>query len=187
MVGSGSRKSVKQALLDRGVDEKYTVHICEEAQTATFMLHSPSSYALRGFQQYRPFVTEKKTNDPKTSRYFTYQPRVYGPGDPCVFGLDYCDLDNIEHLFITEGLFETVKLLNLGFNSVAILSSNASKILLDELGQMCDIIIWCGDADDAGNKSNIRKIATHRLSFDKDLDEVDDLEITNKIKELLEN
>ena len=59
-------RSVEQSLLNRGVDSKYQVHICETQQVATFMLYSPSSHALRGYHQYRPFTLDKRNNDPKT-------------------------------------------------------------------------------------------------------------------------
>lgn len=177
-------RSVEQSLLNRGVDSKYQVHICETQQVATFMLYSPSSHALRGYHQYRPFTLEKRNNDPKNSRYFTYQPRVMQHGDPCVFGLEYCNDIDLSPLFVTEGLFETVKLLNLGFNSVAILSSNASKILLKELKALSPEIVWCGDDDEAGNRSNVNRIASHRLKFVQDIDEIPDSVVLQKIKTL---
>lgn len=167
--------SVKDKLLERGTDSRYAI-ICEDSGVATFLLYSPLTKALRGYQQYNPYSDDKSNKNKRESRYFTYQQRVQGHGDSCVFGLEQCTLDK-EYLFVTEGIFESIKLHTLGCDSIAILSSDASRYLLKEIESLCSKIVWCGDNDKAGNRSNMNKIAQYRLTFEKDLDEMPDEEI----------
>lgn len=175
---------VKDALVARGITDRYRVSICENEKSATFVLYNPTNKKLRGYQKYNPFNTSKKMNDVENGRYYTYQPKVKGVGDSAVFGLEYCDNVEGNLLFVTEGVFDAVRILNEGHNAIAILSSDASRYLLKELEGLGGEVVWCGDDDDAGNRSNMNRIAKHRMCFDVDIDEVGEARLKDTINAL---
>ena len=145
---------------------------------ATFPLYDVNG-RLTGYQQYNPTTTEKKTNDPRSSRYFTYQPPVKNTGWPVCWGLEY--IEHRDTLFITEGVFEAMRLIGMGYDAVAILTSNPHPLMVTQLyGLGYTRIVWCGDNDDAGRKSKIIPTVDDVMFFEKDIDELeyDVLELT---------
>lgn len=97
--------------------ELYTVHIDEDKGVATFMLFDLSG-ALCGYQQYRPSATKEKKNHPREGRYYTYRIEGRTP----VFGLETWSWSRA--LFIVEGIFDCVRIHNLGYSAVAVLSND---------------------------------------------------------------
>lgn len=156
------------------------VWLDHELNKATFMLHGIISNKILGYQTYNPSSKSKKTNDPEEARYYTYQPSHKVTGEYAVFGLEY--IENRGTLFVTEGIFEATRLIGLGFDAIAILTSNPPKNLITQLHTITDNIIWCGDNDKAGKSSRLAKYP--HLVFDKDLDEVEEKELISAIKEL---
>ncbi len=89
-------------------------------ELAVFPLYNLSGQ-LVGYQNYRPNATKKKTNDPREARYFT---RVK---QETVWGLEYLNPCRPE-LFVVEGVFDAVKLVELGFNAVAVLCNDPKAV-----------------------------------------------------------
>lgn len=177
-------------LLSRGASNLnlYDLHIAEDS--ATFMLYgvknflnnSPNIKPL-GFQTYRPYVQNKKTNHPRDSRYFTYQPKSKVLQDTVVFGLERLE-NKPDFLYITEGIFEAMTLHRLGYPAIAVLTASPSKYLKDCLSALAKESVWAGDNDPAGNKSWLSKACDHRLLLDKDLDETPDTVIINAVSKI---
>lgn len=178
---------MKKHLLQRGMSNfNYDMVLDYKNDVVTFMLYGVFDFIINknnikplGYQTYRYKITQKKTNDPQSSRYFTYQPKCSVINDVVVFGLER--LVETENLFITEGIFEAVNLHRLGYSAVAVLTSDPNKRLKKLLPYLAKKTIWCGDNDRAGNNSWLAKACDYRLVLDKDLDETLDDEILSKI------
>lgn len=161
---------------------KFAVWIDQTENLATFPLYDTVG-RLVGYQQYNPSTHEKKSNDPKCSRYFTYHRGVKDTGYGVVWGLD-----NIQHyngtLFVTEGVFEAARILSLGYDAIAILSSCPPKQTITQLyGLGFEKLIWCGDNDKAGRRSKVIKMVDGVMFFDVDLDEVGESELLERLND----
>lgn len=165
--------------LKRRFADKINCHVDSVNNVATFYLHGIITKKILGYQVYDPKSINKKRNDLGNSRYFTYMPSYKKTGEYAIFGLEY--LENRDKLFVTEGIFEACRLISLGFDAIAILSSDVPKGFVSQLLTLNENIIWCGDNDKAGNNSNMKIFK--RMCFDKDLDEVDEETLINAIKE----
>lgn len=116
--------SLEKHLLSRHVDLNLHKPVIDEVEgVATFFLYNLSGQ-LVGYQQYRPSATKERHNDPKNGRYFTY--RV--SGHIGVFGLESVKTDS-KTLYVTEGIFDAVRLTEKGCAAIAVLSNNPSKEL----------------------------------------------------------
>jgi len=110
--------SVAKHLEDRHVaDGLYSVYTDEVEGVATFLLRDGIG-ALTGYQQYRPDAGKEKKNHPREGRYFTYKTA----GRIAVFGMETFGWSR--PLFITEGIFDCVRLHNEGLSSLALLSND---------------------------------------------------------------
>lgn len=180
--------SLIKHLSQRGMgDFNYDMVLDSENEIVTFMLYGVVDFLINrtnikplGYQQYRHLVSEKKTNDPTNSRYFTYQPKCSVINDVVVFGLESLKT-RPENLFITEGIFEAVNLHRLGHSAIAVLTSDPNKRLKELLPYLAHKTTWCGDNDKAGNNSWLARACDNRLVLDSDLDETPDDEILSKI------
>lgn len=110
--------TVREHLKNRHVCvSRYSIHIDEVNRTATFLLFNLSGQ-ICGYQRYRPDANKTKSNDPRLSRYYTFRPSI-GIG---VFGLETISYSRT--VFVTEGIFDAVRLHNLGFTAIAALSND---------------------------------------------------------------
>lgn len=155
----------------------------DKENVATFYLHGVLSNKILGYQVYNPKSTCKKSNIPRDSRYYTYQTSHKITGEYAIFGLEYIERRGI--LFVTEGIFEACRLINLGYDAVAILTSNPPTSLITQLFTISDTIVWCGDNDKAGKSSTLAKFP--HMYFDVDLDEVDAYTLDKSIESVIYN
>lgn len=116
-----------------------------------------------GFQQYRPEEEAKRLNDPRLSRYFTYNQR----GVNACWGLETLDTRK-EDLYLVEGIFKASTLHMLGYNALALLTSHP-KPMKSWLHTMNYNLIGIGDNDKAG--SGIINVAGKGFKLGKDVDE----------------
>lgn len=129
---------------------------------------------LTGYQQYRPDITCKKTNDSKLARYFTYVPR----GTIGVWGLERFNPDK-KDIYIVEGTFKAATLHCLGYNAIAVLTNKPKQHRhdLERLRLLGYNLIAIGDSDKAGEAlvDYIDSINGAEVGFitSKDLDEYD--------------
>ena len=95
----------------------YHIFINEQERIATFTLFNLMG-TWCGYQQYRPDCTKLAKNNPRDGRYYTYCSK----DQKAVFGLE--TFHRPGSLFLTEGLFDAVRLHNLGFAAVATLTND---------------------------------------------------------------
>jgi DNA primase len=170
--------SLEQHLRDRGMDPSlYNVQYDDDA--ITFYLYNLSGQIV-GFQQYRPEVLDKKMNDPRLSRYFTY----ISEGRDGVFGLEV--LDHYKGpIFIVEGIFKAAVLHRLGYNSIAVLTSHPKRMKpFFRIMQKTYDLIAIGDPDSAGQK--LVNTIGKGLCSPKDLDEMSDAEVKFLVYSILD-
>lgn len=127
-----------------------------------------------GFQKYQPLVKEKRTNHPSEARYFTYCQRQVN----ACWGLETLD-HRKKDIFLVEGIFKASALHMLGYNALALLTSNP-KPMKSWLHTLDHNLVGIGDADSAGRYMS--RIAGQGFQSDLDLDEMDLQELDQLIK-----
>lgn len=158
-------------LLTRNYDPTLYVNQVLDHDESVLTVYLPNlAGQFVGFQQYRPLVDSKRLNDPRDARYFTYSQR----GVNACWGLETLDSDK-KDLYIVEGIFKASALHILGYNALALLTSNP-KPMKSWLHTLNHNLIGIGDNDKAG-KGMVR-IAGKGFQSEKDLDEytLDELE-----------
>jgi len=117
--------------------------------TATFFLWNPSGQ-LVGFQQYNPNGSKNCRNDVANSKYFTRVTHQENVTAVAVWGLEYFDLLEWDFLFVVEGVFDAVKVINAGFPCVAVLGCRGSDSVVSWLKTLSHKKIAIVDKDLAG-------------------------------------
>lgn len=164
-------QTLHQHLLSRGCDpSNYHVHVDEEGRVASFFLFTLAGQ-LAGYQTYRPEGVKNTSEGrklgltPKDLKYFTYQTG----NTATVFGLENFDFRR-RTIYVTEGLFDAVKLHSLDLNAVAVLCNNPKPLrsffnalgmrvvgVLDndpaglQLAKVCDDYFVCPPGKDPGD------------------------------------
>lgn len=170
--------AVAENLKSRHVqDGLYPVHIDEDEGVATFMLFDLSG-ALCGYQQYRPAAGKEKKNHPREGRYYTYRIEGRIP----VFGLETWRWS--KPLFITEGIFDCVRIHNLGYAGVAVLSNDPKHMRSWFRGTSRTILAVC---DGGGDGIKLAKYGhRHVVCPDgRDLGEMSEAEVLRTVHSLL--
>jgi hypothetical protein len=167
-------------LKSRGLDpEDYQVILDEENFVATFLLFNLSG-KVTGYQRYNPNSNDKKANDPKLGRYYTYVPR----GVDAIFGLE---TDTKEGpLFVVEGVFKQAAVRNAGFNCISALGSDPKRLrpwfgIVRETRKL----IGVGDNDPGGEKL-VRRVG-YGTTSPTDLDEMDVSDVKKLCDDLVAN
>lgn len=172
--GSGTmRVNIAAHLKARHTDvSRYRVAIDQEEGVATFLLYDLSG-AVAGYQQYRPAADKAKKNHPREGRYFTYK----SPGRNAVFGLESWSWSR--PLYLVEGIFDCVRLHNLGLSAIATLSNDPRQLRswLRSIGRPLHAIC---DAGEGGRK--LAKFAHHHITCaEKDLGAMTDAEVSETV------
>lgn len=138
-------------LKSRGVDPESTdVIMDDETGIATFLLYNLSGQ-LVGYQRYNPNGDKKGRGDDLASKYFVYVTKESEHSSKiAVWGLQYID-PNKSHIFVTEGIFDAIKIKNAGHPVVAVLTNNPLP-LKAWFKSMSKTIIAITDNDAAGQK-----------------------------------
>lgn len=171
-------EDIEQHLKSRGLDPEKTKVITDLAtNTAVFLLYNLSG-KLVGFQQYYPQGPKnmKAGMDPRLAKYFTWVTREGNKKSLAVWGLE--TVDKRPFMFLTEGIFDAIKLQNEGLPAIAVLG-NDPKMLRPWLKAMQKYVIAITDNDAAGRK--LKKLADLSLSTPepyKDLGEMPQDEIS---------
>lgn len=154
-------------LKNRYVDlDLYKPILSEEV--ATFYLYNLSGQIV-GYQQYRPEADKTKKNNPKEGRYYTY----ISKDKIGVFGLESLHLTP-GIVFVTEGIFDSVRLTKIGLSSIATLCNSPSKELINFIRSLGRQVIVVCDSDEAGK--NLSKSGDYSIVVEgfKDLGEASD-------------
>jgi hypothetical protein len=170
-----SEMTLYEHLKARGLDANdYQCVLDEDEYVATFFLFNLNG-RITGYQRYNPRSTDKKANDPKLGRYYTYTPR----GTDAIFGLETDD--GRGPLFVVEGVFKQSAVRRAGFNCIAVLGSDPKRLrpwfgIVRESRKLISI----GDNDPAGEKF-VRRVG-YGCTSPVDLDEMD----VNDVRDLCE-
>lgn len=117
--------------------------IDDEKQIITFNLHDFSGN-YTGYQKYN-WRSDKKKRNAVEGRYFAHTT----PYRTAVFGLQYHEIMKPE-LFVCEGIFDAITLIEAGYNAIAILSNNSVRIRNTlELSPVPVIAVCDGDSQGA--------------------------------------
>lgn len=139
--------NIKSHLYNRGLDPNTQgVYFDEETGTAHFLLYNLSGQ-LVGHQKYNPNLPKEGGLGPN-GRYYSYVTK----GKTAVWGLQSYD-PNSEFLFVTEGIFDAVKIHNAGYPAIAVLANDPAP-LKSWLRTLNHIIVVISDNDAAGRKLN---------------------------------
>lgn len=117
-----------------------------ETQIVTFPLWNLSGQMV-GFQQYN-WRGDKKKNNNREGKYWTYTPA--GRIVPA-WGYEYLSLDKGNILFVTEGVFDAISVMKLGYNCIATMT-NHPKPLKQQLRVLPYTTVAICDGDNAGRK-----------------------------------
>lgn len=162
-------------LLERNYDpSRYVNQVLDHDESILTVYLTNLTGQIVGYQQYRPLVKDKKVNDPKLSRYFTYSPRQTN----ACWGVETLD-PNKKDLYIVEGIFKASALHMLGHNALALLTANP-KPMKSWLHTLPYRLIGIGDSDKAGRY--MQRIAGEGFQSEFDLDEYN----LNELNDLLE-
>lgn len=158
-------------LASRGINEPDRYHLYYDEEVACFLLGNFSRQFV-GYQQYRPSADKTRKNDPKLGRYYTFCRDRVG-----VWGLETWTF-NRHVLFITEGIFDSVKLHNQGLPAIAALANNPKHIRpwLNIIRQQRVLIGVC-DNDEAGTKLSNSVDISLTLKGSKDLGDMTNDEV----------
>lgn len=171
-------------LKSRGVDpEKTSVLLDKENGIATFILYNLSGQ-LVGYQRYNPRGDKKDHTNSLMAKYYNYVIK-HDTSAIAVWGLEYVDMKS-PYLFVTEGIFDAVKLKNMNVPVIAVLSNNP-KHLKPWLAALNKKIVAVADTDDAGSK--LKGIADFYVSVPsgyKDLGEMPDDEVEKFISPIVD-
>ena len=157
--------------------------VSEEEQTATFFLWNLSGQ-LVGYQEYKPGRPKMDNRlSPRELRYFTYVTKL----DPkrqmhAVFGLELLNKNN-KVLFVVEGIFDAVRLHNLGLNCLAMLGCNPKQMKTWLWSMHYEVVPVC-EGDKAGKK--LKKLSNNGRSLflpeGLDLGDMTDAEVLDTFK-----
>lgn len=158
-------------LKERGMNPKlYKFSRSYSAATITFFLYNLSGQ-LVGYQQYRPKVLDKKINNIKLGRYYTYLPREVDGG----FGLEQLNPSK-RTIYVTEGVFKAAVLHRLGFNAIAVLTATPKRLKpWFRIMRQTWTLIAIGNNDKAGKK--LVNTVGNGFQSPLDLDEMTDAAI----------
>jgi len=128
--------------------------------SATFFLYNLSGQIV-GYQRYMPLNFKKKRND-EMGRYYTYRSNNIG-----IFGLETYTLD-CPCVFLTEGIFDAVRLTRRGCCALALLCNNPDSSLYNFLHCLGKPLVSICDKDIGGR--SLRKVGHYfEESPEKDL------------------
>lgn len=118
------QESVRQELLNRGLDpDKINVIIDEDSQVATFLLYNMSGQIV-GYQTYRPGRPKVGQGiSPEMAKYFTHVTSAGRSKKIAVWGIEHVNPED-SRLYVAEGIFDAIKIVNTGRSAIAILTRN---------------------------------------------------------------
>lgn len=167
---------VKAHLLSRGLrPERYRFVVTDDDEGVAWFALWNLSGQLVGYQQYRPDGDKKNHNDPKSGKYYTY-----AKDNIAVWGLETLEYRH-DVLFLTEGIFDAVKLHDLNLPAIAVLANNPRSIR-PWLNSLARTTVGVCDNDPAGKA--LGKLCDHALhcTTEKDLGAMTPEEVREFVK-----
>ena len=128
----------------------YDVVVDEVSGIATFRLYNFAGKVV-GFQTYNPSAPKTRNNmDPREQKYFSYHIKEGYKSALGFFGMERFDKSK-GLVFLTEGIFDAIKVHCIGHNCLALLSNDPKRIK-SYLRTMPYRYVAICDGDKAGRK-----------------------------------
>lgn len=122
--------SIRQHLMSRGLNpDSHSVIIDDANDIASFLLYNLSGQ-ITGYQQYNPRGSKDHRNDEKNRdqlRYYTFVGAEGSHKKLSIWGLETVEMSD-RVIFVTEGVFDAVKLQNAGLPAVAVLANDPKPL-----------------------------------------------------------
>ena len=174
---------IKSHLISRGLNPNTKgVYIDEESGDANFLLYNLSGQ-LVGYQKYNPNYP-KISGVGRDARYYNYVSKEGNRSMLAVWGLHVYDPQS-DILFVTEGIFDAVKIHNAGYPAIAILANDPAP-LRGWLKTLNQIIIVISDNDAAGKRLNKYGDYHFTVQGAKDLGDLSQEEANEFIENIIE-
>lgn len=179
--GCENMRGVMDNLREREFDTNlHTAWVDEDEGLATFPLWNLNGRMV-GYQQYRPFATKEKRNDPRAGRYFTYRLKT----EVAVWGLESYHLTP-GLLFVTEGVFDATRLTHRGVSAVAVLSNDPTPSTVSWLRSCGRLVVAVCDSGPSGRK--LAKLGDVAVTMEEgDLGDADATLVDNLVRRFLPN
>ena len=139
-------------LKERGIDIKQTRVIIDDKGGDVFFFLYNLSGQLIGYHKYNPKYPktgQNKLDDPKLAKYFTWVTEEGEGRKIAVWGLESINLGD-PYLFVTEGVFDSARIQEAGYPSIAVLCNNPSDSLKSWIRTLPQKKIVIYDNDKAG-------------------------------------
>lgn len=173
-----------QHLLDRGIDSNITHFIHDvETNNTYFFLYNLSGEFI-GYQRYNPNYSKKNGNNYKNMYFTKVKKSLTGHNVMKLFGLEKYDISK-SYLFVAEGIFDIIKIHNMGEPGVANLGCSVSSQDKNWYSTIPQIKIVIQDKDEAG--SELGKIADYSYTVPEpynDLGEMPQEEVNKFIENI---
>lgn len=170
--------------MSRGVDPDKTFFVHDEQSNNTYFFLYNLSGECVGYQKYNQ-------NNPKEGglgwmgRYFTkVQKGASGHSKIAVYGLETYDIKK-DYFFVTEGIFDVIKVHNAGEPGIANLGCSVSRQSLSWYRTLRQMKIVIQDRDDAGTE--LGRVGNHVYTVPepyKDLGEMPQQEVNKFIQNI---
>ncbi len=138
-------ESFREHLRTRGLLDHYSgrVFVDYKSEIVTFPLWSCTGQLL-GYQKYDWNADKLRNNDNK-GKYYTYRRKDW----LTFWGLDLINLSSEEPLYVVEGVWDAISVLNSGYRCIAVLSNNPQQLKCILNCLPCKTVALC-DGDKAG-------------------------------------
>lgn len=175
---------MKEHLLSRHVNfDLYGKNLSysDDPPVATFTLFNLLGH-MKGVLHYRPLADKTRKND-EYGRYHIYTAKEGYGHATAVWGMESFNFRK-DVLFLTEGIFDAVRLHNLGLPAIALLSNNPKHMrhLLSFVGRK--LVAVC-DGDVSGDKLVKFGNESYRCPEGLDLGDMEEKEIRKMLKDFL--
>jgi len=180
---------IKQHLSDRGLDTDKTHVIIDEESGDTFFFLYNLSGEMIGYQKYNPNYVKKgqgKSENPRNVKYYNWIGDEEKGKKIAVWGLESYNFTD-EYLFITEGIFDVIRIHEAGYPGIAVLCNDPSDQLKNWLRTLPQTKIVIYDNDSAGQK--LRKLGDYSYSVPagKDLNDMTQEDANKFLDEIIKN
>jgi hypothetical protein len=149
-------------LKKRGVSlKKYNLMLSEDQTQAYFFIYNLSQQIV-GYQKYNPNGIKVRSNEDRKLhksrwKYFTWATKQENCNAIAVWGLEHCN-PNHKTWYVTEGIFDAVKLINAGYSAVAILTCSPSKELIGWFSSLPQRFVGVLDNDGNNDSNKLTKV-----------------------------
>lgn len=183
------KKELEDHLKLRGLDiDKTRVMIDDKNGVVYFFIYNLSGKCV-GYQRYNPkgIKISKSNHQPEDIivKYYTYISKVNNKIETAVYGLETYDW-KAKYLFITEGIFDIIKVHNAGYCGIAMMMNNPPSYYISWLNTLPQIKIVIADNDVPGKVlGKAGNYMFHPPEPYKDLGEMPQPEADKFLKELI--